>query len=123
MAAEAPAKRKLTPAHVPELKEFFLTVPERQRMTSLEAVREMQDDIRELQKKGYTLNDIGKMIEGQGFDLPISTFRNYLKQVGYRKTPGTQAPAAKTRKPKALSRLGLTVEREDRAPCHRHWYR
>ena len=104
MAAEASAKRKLTPEHVPELKEFFLTVPERQRKTSLEAVREMQDDIRELQKKGYTLSDIGKMIEDQGFDLPLSTFRNYLKQVGYRKVPEVQAPDAKTRKPKRSSK-------------------
>ena len=45
----------------------------------------MRDDIRALQDKGYSLIDIGNMIEGQGFDLPLSTFRNYLKQVGYKK--------------------------------------
>ena len=97
MAAEAPQKRKLLPEHVPELREFFHTVPERTRMTSLEAVREMKDDIRKLQEKGYSLSDIGDMIEKQGFDLPLSTFRNYLRQVEYRKNPKKKAPDAKPR--------------------------
>ena len=85
MAAKESTKRKLTPKDVPALREFFARVPKRTRMTSLEAVREMRDDIRALQGKGYSLIDIGNMIEGQGFDLPLSTFRNYLKQVGYKK--------------------------------------
>ena len=85
MAAEESTKRKLTPKDVPALRDFFRTVPERTRMTSLEAVREMRDDIRALQDKGYSLIDIGNMIESQGFDLPLSTFRNYLKQVGHNK--------------------------------------
>ena len=97
MTAESSQKRKLLPEHVPELREFLQTVPERTRMTSLEAVREMKDDIRELQEKGYSLSDIGDLIEKQGFDLPLSTFRNYLKQTGYRKNPTKKAPDAKPR--------------------------
>ena len=78
-------KRKLTPNDVPTLREYFRTVPARTRMTSREAVSEMKDDIAEMQAKGYSLPDIAEMIERQGFDLPLSTFRHYLKQAGYQK--------------------------------------
>ena len=104
MATESSEKRKLTPEHVPALREFFHTVPERTRMTSLEAVREMKGDIRVLQEKGYSLGDICDMIERQGFDLPLSTFRNYLRQIGYKKNPDSEAPAAKTRKSRRSSK-------------------
>ena len=104
MSAKNSEKRKLTPEHVPVLREFFGTVPERIRMTSLEAVREMTEDIRTLQDKGYSLPDIGQMIEDQGFDLPLSTFRNYLKQVGYRKRKTEQASEASPERPRRRSR-------------------
>ena len=85
MATPTSENRKLTPNDVPELRKFFREVPPRNRMSSLEAVRQMTADIAGLQAKGYSLADIGEMIEKQGFDLPLSTFRNYLRQCDYKK--------------------------------------
>ena len=109
MAADSSEKRKLMPEHVPALREYFRTVPERTRMTSLEAVREMKEDIRLLQEKGYSLSDIGDMIERQGFDLPLSTLRNYLKQIGYRK-----GASKKNRKAQSTDSASTAASRRNR---------
>ena len=88
MSEDANNKRKLTVENVEELRAFLRTVPPPRKLSSRDAVAAMTDEVAALQANGYTLADIGKMVEDQGFDLPISTFRNYLQQVGYkRNTP------------------------------------
>ena len=57
-----------------------------------ELVRALSKEIRALQKRGYTIEDIASMMRDKGVDIPSSAIRYYLK-------PKAKAPATKKAAP------------------------
>ena len=89
--------KRLTLDNVGELKALLEKTEPRARSSSREAVARMLPEIRELQTKGYTIIDICNMINDNGFDLPLSTFRSHLAKAGHRRNK--RRKSAKQRHP------------------------
>ena len=80
-----PPRKKLTVENVRELKAVLENTEPKPRLSSREAIAEILPQIRDLQAKGYTISNICEMINDNGFDMPLSTFRSYLAKEGYRR--------------------------------------
>ena len=65
--------------------------PEKREVTKQEAVAALRAEIEMMQKRGYTLDEIAKMISENGIDLTTPTLKSYLQ----RAKVGKKAPRAR----------------------------
>ena len=56
-----------------------VTIENKERITSLEAITLLSDVLCSLEKKGYTTQMLAKVLNDQGVDMSVSTLRRYLK--------------------------------------------
>ena len=69
---------------------------EKNYLSKQELVAALADEIKSLQQRGYSLEQIADTLKGTGFDIATPTLRNYLQ---------------KTNKPKARKRAKVTPEK------------
>jgi hypothetical protein len=84
-----------------EIKDTLAALPEvtierKEFVNSQEAVTLMSDVLGDMQKKGYSIDMIAKLLNEQGIDISLSTLRRYLHRAGNQR----QLKRVKTRKPK-----------------------
>jgi hypothetical protein len=65
--------------------------PEKREVTKQEAVAALRAEIELMQKRGYTLDEIAKMISENGIELTTPTLKSYLQ----RAKAGKKAPRAR----------------------------
>lgn len=96
-------RRRLTKENVAELRDHLRTLPEKERYSSRDAVREMLPEIENLKEQGYTIIEICEKIQLKGFHMPLPSFRTYLNQVAHgnkrsKKTANSDSRSRSSRK-------------------------
>lgn len=102
-----------------------VTIENKERITSLEAITLLSDVLCSLEKKGYTTQMLAKVLNDQGVDMSVSTLRRYLKRsstvgAGQRRQKATPPAVAKKRPAGKPVPAGVPVPstgKEVEAPC------
>jgi hypothetical protein len=102
-----------------------VTIENKERITSLEAITLLSDVLCSLEKKGYTTQMLAKVLNDQGVDMSVSTLRRYLKRsstvgAGQRRQKSTAPTVAKKRPAGKPAPAVVTVPstgKEVEAPC------
>jgi hypothetical protein len=69
----------------------------KRRLTKQAAVQQMATEIRALQNRGYTIDQVVESLHGVGFDITTPTLKSYLQRAKQRTSKGAprrQRPAA-----------------------------
>lgn len=74
-----------------ELRAIPAKDPAKTRLNKQEVVHVLAEDIRALQKRGYTIEEIADSIRGRGFDITTPTLKSYLQRVKSRASNGAKA--------------------------------
>jgi hypothetical protein len=61
-------------------------------LTKSDVVKMLAKEIKSLQKRGYTLEQIASSLKGEGLDISTPTLKSYLQKA---KTPGVKAKAVR----------------------------
>ena len=77
-----------------ELKELPPIENRQQQVSKQEAVKRLANDINDLQKRGYTLEQIADLLKSKGLDIGTKTLKSYLQ----RARPAKKADVAATRR-------------------------
>ncbi len=83
---------------------FLQELPEKQKenLSLREAVGQMQDSIKAALNKGYTYDELAKMLASQGIQISAFTLKNYVPS-GKRSASKTKTPRAKKLKDEGAS--------------------
>ena len=102
--------RKVTRDTLDKTKSMIQNLPEKKDalVTGEDAIREMKADIQAALERGYTLADIHKYLNDQGFDLKLTTFKTYWN----RNKDSESTTKASSKKGKARSQRPATQDRQ-----------
>lgn len=68
-----------------KIQETLSTLPEikieKEEISKIEAIKLMEHEIIDLQKKGYTAEMITDVLNSNGIDISVATFRSYLTKI------------------------------------------
>lgn len=115
-----------------QIQETLSTLPEvkieKEEISKMEAIKLMSREISDLQKKGYTAEMITDVLNNNGIEISVATFRTYLTKIktglaGRRKVrkasastpPATSGKAAKTTAVASPGDRGKIKARDDAA--------
>lgn len=103
-----------------KIQETLSTLPEvkieKEEISKIEAIKLMAREISDLQKKGYTAEMITDVLNSNGIDISVATFRSYLTKIksgrgGRRKvkkvSPALPPPATPVKTVKATADASL----------------
>lgn len=83
------------------LKEKESQPVKKQQLSKLEAVKMLAGEIKELQKRGYTLEQVCEFLREGGIDISTPTLRNYLQRAKEKKRSTADAQTRKRGKEQA----------------------
>lgn len=80
---------------IEELRDMLKAMPEAEKpakeLSKREAVQMLSTEMRELQKRGYTIAQIAEALKGGGLEIASSTLKNYLQGTSARRKKTTAA--------------------------------
>ncbi len=65
-------------------------------LTKSESIKKLSKEITELQKRGYTLEQIAESLSGEGLTITTPTLKSYLQREKQGKTKKTKEPSKTT---------------------------
>lgn len=90
----------ITVKDVEELREKLKTAPEvspeRRQVSKQEAIQALKAEIETLKKRGYTLDEIAKLISENGIKITTPTLKSYMQRSKTRRKPRTSTSTTET---------------------------
>jgi len=91
-----------------KLRDMQTVEKKKQEHSKQEAVRVLSKEIANLQKRGYTLEQISETLRGEGLSIATPTLKSYLQRAKPAKKAPVQAPGDTPRPRPAVKKLADT---------------
>lgn len=107
--------RTYDPAFVEKLRQTLAErasePPPREAYTTREAVRQMRDEIREMENAGWRREQIVELLREQGFHVTVNTLRTYLRDTAKAEQIASTRGQERNRRAPAGTRRGEAARR------------